>query len=174
MMLRWRMLYLERRAAYLQEQVARAPAPAPVVQGDPDADRWKWRARYLEARVRHLEQQPSAAPVAALAEPASKEPVLAPAPIRQKPAVMAAPRNGAPDDFTLIEDVSVLQQTTLYSLGVFHFDQIAAWSSENVAWVDHYLRLRGRIGDEEWVEQAQALARGGVRASRRLLAEEDA
>lgn len=172
MMLRWRMLYLERRAAYLQEEVARAPAPAPVVQGDPDTDRWKWRARFLEARVRHLEQQP--VPVAALSAPAPAETVPAPAPVRQKPDVLPAPRQGAPDDFTLIEDVSVLQQTTLYSLGVFHFDQIAAWSPANVAWVDHYLRLRGRIDGEEWVEQAQALARDGVGASRRVLADAEA
>jgi predicted flap endonuclease-1-like 5' DNA nuclease len=88
--------------------------------------------------------------------------------------MLPAPRNGAPDDFTLIEDVSVLQQTTLYSLGVFHFDQIAAWSAANVAWVDNYLRLRGRIDAEEWIEQADALAREGVGASRRMFVEEDA
>ena len=78
---------------------------------------------------------------------------------RRKPPVLAAPRNGAPDDLTLIEGVSALQQSTLYALGVYHFDQIAAWAPENVAWVDNYLRLRGRIDEEEWVEQAGSLAR---------------
>jgi NADH-quinone oxidoreductase subunit E len=66
-----------------------------------------------------------------------------------------------------------MQQTTLYSLGVFHFDQIAAWSEENVAWVDQYLRLQGRIGEEEWVEQARDLARDGPAAARRVLQDED-
>ncbi|MBK6705624.1 MAG: hypothetical protein IPG56_18900 [Caulobacteraceae bacterium] len=91
-----------------------------------------------------------------------------------KPPVLPAARNGAPDDLTLIEGVSLLQQTTMYSLGVFHFDQIAAWSEENVAWVDQYLRLQGRIGDEEWVEQAAELAAHGPAAARRALESEDA
>ena len=169
-LLRWRLLYLERRAAYLQGKAA-----PPVA--DPESDRWKWRARYLEARVRHLEprrvaQAPPETAPGAKAEPPTDS--SSPATRREKPHVLPAARNGAPDDFTLIEEVSVLQQTTLYSIGVFHFDQIAAWTPANVAWVDQYLRLRGRIDDEEWVEQARDLSRGGVDAARRMLAEEDA
>ncbi|MEZ5962099.1 MAG: hypothetical protein R3C30_16995 [Hyphomonadaceae bacterium] len=88
--------------------------------------------------------------------------------------MLPAARKGAPDDLTLIEGVSLLQQTTLYSLGIFHFDQIAAWSEENVAWVDQYLRLQGRIGEEEWLEQARELAAHGPAAARRALESEDA
>ena len=40
--------------------------------------------------------------------------------------------------------------------------------------VDQYLRLRGRIEDEEWVEQAADLAREGPAAARRIYEEEDA
>ena len=168
-LLRWRLLYLERRVAYLQGKAA-----TPAV--DPESDRWKWRTRYLEARVRHLEATPSA-PAPALLDTApgvGVEQPTEPAARSEKPNVLAAARNGAPDDFTLIEEVSVLQQTTLYSIGVFHFDQIAAWTPANVAWVDQYLRLRGRVDDEEWVEQACDLSLGGVDAARRTLAEEDA
>jgi predicted flap endonuclease-1-like 5' DNA nuclease len=32
--------------------------------------------------------------------------------------------------------------------------------------VDQYLRLQGRIDEEEWVDQAKALARDGVAAVR--------
>lgn len=182
MLLRWRLLYLERRVAYLQ---AAAPAAElvvePVVEAGPDPDRWKWRARYLEARVRHLEQRPVqtvTAPspdVAQRDEPEAAPRVAAP-PLsrRAKPPVLPAARNGAPDDLTLIEGVSLLQQTTMYSLGVFHFDQIAAWSQENVAWVDQYLRLQGRIGEEEWVEQAHELAAHGPAVARRALESEEA
>ena len=169
-LLRWRLLYLERRVAYLQDKTAQ-----PAV--DPAAERWKWRARYLEARVRHLEPRRVAQALPETAPGAKAEPPTdssSPATRREKPHVLPAARNGAPDDFTLIEEVSVLQQTTLYSIGVFHFDQIAAWTPANVAWVDQYLRLRGRIDDEEWVEQARDLSRGGVDAARRMLAEEDA
>jgi predicted flap endonuclease-1-like 5' DNA nuclease len=179
MLLRWRLLYLERRVAHLQAIPAAQPelvAALPEVQADPD--RWKWRARYLEARVRHLEQRPPqmvAAPVAAAEQEVAPVRVAAQTVARRsKPPVLPAARNGAPDDLTLIEGVSLLQQTTMYSLGVFHFDQIAAWSEENAAWVDQYLRLQGRIGDEEWVEQAGELAEHGPAAARRALESEDA
>ncbi|MBX3430786.1 MAG: hypothetical protein KF779_14475 [Hyphomonadaceae bacterium] len=176
-LLRWRLLYLERRVVHLQEAAGTQPAPvAPLLEAQADPDRWKWRARYLEARVRHLEQRPveTAAPLAALevAEPAR---ATAPPPARRaKPPVLPAARNGAPDDLTLIDGVSLLQQTTLYSLGVFHFDQIAAWSEENVAWVDQYLRLQGRIEEQEWLEQARELSAHGPAAARRALESEDA
>lgn len=171
-LLRWRTLYLERRCAHLQNDAASPPAvQAPSVVED--GERWKWRSRYLEARLRHIEQH-RAVPQA-IASPQAQPPPAHAAPSashRSKPPVLSGARNGAPDDFTLIDGVSSLQRTTLYSLGIFHFDQIAAWSAENVAWVDQYLRLGGRIESEEWVEQAANLARDGVSASRRLLADE--
>ncbi len=164
-LLRWRMLYLERRVEHLQN---RAPASAPMPEAKPDPEIWKWRARYLEARVRHMEQRAPA--VVSVAAPSLEEAMQSPPPVNVsgvKPPVLAAPRNGLPDDFTLIEGLSGLQQSTLNALGVFHFDQIAAWSPENVAWVDRYLYLRGRIEEEEWVEQAGELARDGVAGGRR-------
>jgi predicted flap endonuclease-1-like 5' DNA nuclease len=173
-LLRWRMLYLERRVAHLQKLAAEAAAqaPAPAAAAAPDPDRWKWRARYLEARVRHLEQRaPQAAPQEAPAPAIECAVVSAPAVPARKPPVLAAARDGAPDDLTLIEGVSPLQQTTLNAMGVFHFDQIAVWTPENVAWVDQYLRLKGRIADEEWVEQAADLARDGPAAARRVAEE---
>ncbi|MDZ4693466.1 hypothetical protein [Terricaulis sp.] len=187
-LLRWRLLYLERRVAHLQAQVPQgpqqlAPLAAPEQEAAPDPDRWKWRARYLESRVRHLEQRPVAVMPAAAplriadvdAEQKAPEPVNAapPATRRAKPPTLAAPRDGAPDDLTLIESISQMQQTTLYALGVFHFEQIAAWTPEHVAWVDQYLRLRGRIDEEEWLEQAADLARGGPAAARRVFEEQD-
>jgi hypothetical protein len=71
-LLRWRLLYLERRVAHLQagDNEAALSAVQPTVSGAAfDADRWKWRARYLEARVRHLEERAAAAPVPAPSAP---------------------------------------------------------------------------------------------------------
>lgn len=188
MLLRWRMLYLEKRVAYLQgEQVAAAPEPEPAAAMESEeGERWKWRARYLEARTRHLEQRLAEAPIAPSEPPsepapepsaaAAPEPPPLPPPTIQgeRPPKLAAPRGGLPDDLTLIEGVSGIQQRTLNSLGVFHFDQIAAWNPAHVAWVDRYLRLRGRIAEEEWVEQAHDLATHGVEAVRRLSEDADA
>ena len=172
-LLRWRMLYLERRLAHAQTlaEAQAQPAQASVAsapQANQDIDRWKWRARYLESRVRHLTSRlenrqpaPAAMPRPAAAPAANGEAQqtpLPPATPGERPPSLPAARNGAPDDFTLIEGVSALQQSTLNSMGVYHFDQIAAWTPANVAWVDQYLRLRGRISEEEWVEQAEDLA----------------
>jgi predicted flap endonuclease-1-like 5' DNA nuclease len=165
-LLRWRLLYLERRAAHARQ--ANMPSPDVVAA----AERLKWRARYLESRLRRLEPRPVAVPLAQVESSAA--PQMLPHADPAKPHTMAAARNGGPDDFTLIEAVSAMQQSTLYSIGVFHFEQIAAWSPANVAWVDQYLRLRGRIDEEQWVEQAGELAREGVAASRRALAETEA
>jgi predicted flap endonuclease-1-like 5' DNA nuclease len=175
-LLRWRLLYLERRVAHLQATASHAPvAPMPVLDAAPDFDRWKWRARYLESRVRHLEQRPpviAEAPRAVMADAEDAPPPAPPTRRGVKPPVLGSARNGAPDDFTLIEGVSLQQQSTLYSLGVFHFDQIAAWTPDHVAWVDNYLRLRGRIADQEWIDQADEIAREGPAAARRVSEDE--
>jgi len=187
---RWRMTYLEKRLAHAQ-----APAEEPAPPQDDlaaEADRLKWRTRYLESRVRHLDAlvaakpEPSAAPpVAQPTPPPAPEPEahadaveeeptpvpLVPAGAEERPPSLPAPRNGAPDDLSLIDGVSPMQRSTLNSLGIYHFEQIAKWTPANVAWVDQYLRLRGRISEEEWVEQADDLAREGP-AARRVLEDE--
>ena len=183
MLLRWRMLYLERRVSYLQQELGEAPELMPEAEPEFDteqAERWKWRSRYLEARVRHFEQrardaQMESQRLAARTIERDPEPVYTPPSATPKrPNTLPAARNGAPDDLSLIAGVSVLQQSTLNSLGVFHFDQIAAWTPENVAWVDRHLRLRGRIEHQQWVEQADALARRGAAVGWRMREREDA
>ena len=53
------------------------------------------------------------------------------------------------------------QSTDEQSIRKILNDQIAAWNAEQRAWVDSYLNFRGRIDRDEWVKQADALARGG-------------
>ena len=90
MALRWRMLYLEKRVAHLQDELAAKPEPVAAVaaQAGPDPEVWKWRSRYLEARLRHLEQAPPA-PVVKAADALAEEPPPAPqAPRGVKPPVL--------------------------------------------------------------------------------------
>ena len=48
------------------------------------------------------------------------------------------------------------------SLGFYHFDQIAAWTASEIAWVDENLEgFKGRVTRDEWVSQAKVLASGG-------------
>ena len=50
----------------------------------------------------------------------------------------------------------------LHSLGIYHFDQIAAWGPEEIAWIDSNLEgFNGRVVRDDWVGQAKILAAGG-------------
>ena len=51
----------------------------------------------------------------------------------------------------------------MHGIGVFHFDQIAAWTEAEVAWADQNLvGFKGRVSRDNWVEQAKILAEGGT------------
>ena len=46
-------------------------------------------------------------------------------------------------------------------MGFFHFDQIAAWTADELAWVNSNLEgFKGRATRDEWVAQAKLLAAG--------------
>ena len=78
-----------------------------------------------------------------------------------KPAALTAARDGAADDLKLIKGVGPKMETLLNSLGFYHYDQIAAWTADEVSWVDQNLEgFKGRVSRDNWVTQAQALASG--------------
>jgi NADH-quinone oxidoreductase subunit E len=78
-----------------------------------------------------------------------------------RPAALAGARENGPDDLKLIRGVGPKLEALLHSLGFYHFDQIAAWSEAEVAWVDEHLEgFKGRVSRDGWVEQARALAAG--------------
>ena len=74
-----------------------------------------------------------------------------------RPLALDGPVEGTPDDLTLIGGIGPRIQDVLNSLGIFHYDQIADWSAENIAWIDDYLNFNGRVKREGWVEQAAVL-----------------
>ncbi|MEL7445223.1 MAG: hypothetical protein AAGK02_05340 [Pseudomonadota bacterium] len=75
-----------------------------------------------------------------------------------RPRIAAAV--GEPDDLTRIKGIGPKLNDLCHSLGVLRFDQIAAWSDADVAEVDQYLKIKGRITRDRWVEQAKLLAAG--------------
>ena len=77
-----------------------------------------------------------------------------------RPLGLAAARGGKPDDLKLIKGVGKQNEERLHALGVWHFEQVAAWTPDNVKWIGSYLSFPGRIDREEWIAQAAALARG--------------
>jgi predicted flap endonuclease-1-like 5' DNA nuclease len=76
-----------------------------------------------------------------------------------RPAGLDAPRGGAPDDLKKIKGVGPKLEKLVHAMGYYHFDQIAAWSSAEIAWVDDNLEgFKGRVTRDEWVSQAAILA----------------
>ena len=60
-----------------------------------------------------------------------------------------------------IKGIGPVNERNLHALGVYHFDQIAGWSREQIRWVGTYLSFPGRIDREQWLAQAETLAHGG-------------
>jgi predicted flap endonuclease-1-like 5' DNA nuclease len=78
----------------------------------------------------------------------------------ERPPGLAGPRGGKADDLKLIRGIGKQNEGRLHGLGIWHFDQISAWSKQQVLWVGSYLAFPGRIEREEWVKQARQLAAG--------------
>ena len=80
----------------------------------------------------------------------------------EKPATLSAAREGGADDLKQIKGVGPKMEGMLNTMGFFHFDQVAAWTDQEVAWVDANLEgFKGRVSRDNWVEQAKILAAGG-------------
>jgi NADH-quinone oxidoreductase subunit E len=77
-----------------------------------------------------------------------------------RPAGIEKP--AAVDDLKMISGVGPKNEEILNSLGIYTFAQIASWKEAERVWVDSYLNFKGRIDRDDWVKQADALARGGA------------
>ncbi len=78
-----------------------------------------------------------------------------------EPELLKEPRGGTADDFSLIWGVADKLVDKLHAIGIWHFDQIAKWTPENVAWFESQLDgFKGRVMRDKWIEQAGKLASG--------------
>ncbi|QQA44514.1 50S ribosomal protein L21 [Pelagovum pacificum] len=79
--------------------------------------------------------------------------------VGSKPSnLLDAARDGKADDLKKISGVGPKLEGLLHENGVFHFDQIAAWGPEEVAYMDDRLSFKGRIERDNWIEQATQFA----------------
>lgn len=147
------------------------------------ADLQSCRALQVEkdARIAKLQADLDAAP--SMPAPATVPPALVPdapavvpdfkadtsvedAEVGIKPATLDAPRDGLPDDLKQIKGVGLKMEKLCNALGFWHFEQIADWTPQEVAWVDANLQgFKGRVSRDEWVAQAKILAAGGQTVS---------
>jgi predicted flap endonuclease-1-like 5' DNA nuclease len=76
-----------------------------------------------------------------------------------RPAV----HDGPPDNLLLLKGVGPKVNAILMQQGVTRFDQIAAWTADDVARIDAHLgAFKGRIERDNWIEQAKLLAAGAI------------
>ncbi|MCT4557919.1 MAG: fused NADH-quinone oxidoreductase subunit E/endonuclease, partial [Pelagimonas sp.] len=80
----------------------------------------------------------------------------------EKPQQLSEAREGGADNLKEIKGVGPKLESLLNEMGFYHFDQIAAWTDQEVAWVNANLKgFKGRVSRDNWVEQAKILAAGG-------------
>lgn len=133
------------------------PAPQPVRAPEP--------VKFAEPVA--VAPAPLAVPVAAPLAPPKPAPVVAPVAVAAAAltAIGIPAAIGKADDLLQLKGVGPKLNTLLNSLGVTRFDQIAAWAAKEIGIVDGHLgSFKGRIGRDEWVEQAGLLATGKIAA----------
>ena len=82
-------------------------------------------------------------------------------PIFQAPA-------GQKDDLKLISGVGPVMESRLNAAGITTWAQLAEMSSDDVAKLESHLSFPGRVARDQWIKQAEALARGGAEEYRRV------
>lgn len=169
--LAWRNRHLESRVRFLEGKLADVETDGTGARQSEDqndeATRLRWRNRYLEGRVKYLEEElvrtggfttGRAAPSAAPQPEAAAKPK---GPEGEKPELLDTPREDRADDLKLISGIGPKLEQKLNSIGIWHHDQVAAWTQPNIDWVNAAISFRGRIEREKWVPQAKQLVQDG-------------
>ena len=86
------------------------------------------------------------------------------APAARISGALSAPRGGKADRLILIKGIGPVNERKLNEHGIFHFEQIAAWTQADVAAAEAYLAFDGRIAREDWIGQAARLAQSAAAA----------
>ena len=164
--LRWRNRYLEGRLAYFEEtleneavdepsepegteEVAAETEPAETVEEATDAE---------DEAVEEPDLEP-APTVVATDDP---DPDVHPSEAMLaeldgvQPEHVEKPKNGG-DDLTAITGIGPRIAEVLNGLGIWTYQQIAAWQPEHATWVENHLSFKGRVGRENWITQASEL-----------------
>ncbi len=80
--------------------------------------------------------------------------------VDNKPLILSSPRPSGKDKLIKIKGIDLKVEKDLNKLGIFHFNQIAAWSNKNCDWIEEFLLLPGTAKKNQWIEQAKILEAG--------------
>lgn len=78
----------------------------------------------------------------------------------KKPRALKTARKSGADDLKVIKGIGPELEKLCNKLGFFHYDQIAKWTKDEIAWVDENLEgFKGRVTRDKWVAQAKKLVK---------------
>lgn len=117
------------------------------------------------------EPKPDSAPMQTLASavegldiiPAFPELPTAPQPVEIKPELDAKlglvykTPPSKPDDLTKMKGIAKVLEQRLHEFGIYTYEQIAAWTEDQIKELSSRLAFKDRIHREKWVEQAKRL-----------------
>jgi predicted flap endonuclease-1-like 5' DNA nuclease len=139
-----------------------APSPPEPKQAPEPAVKPKSTAPTRSARNKIAAPKPTAGKALKAKKTAPKK-TAAPAAAAPVTAIGVPGAIGPADSLLQIKGLGPKLNTLLDGLGITRFDQIAAWSAEDVAKVDEHLgAFKGRIERDSWIEQAGFLAKGAI------------
>lgn len=75
-----------------------------------------------------------------------------------KPLVLSS--SNKKDNLKKIKGIDEKLEEELYKLGIFHYEQIASWTSKNIKWIEGFLNMQDYVKANQWVEQAKILKTG--------------
>lgn len=140
---------------------AKPAAKAPAAKADDEAKPAKKSAGEKAAAKKQAEKPAE--------KPAGKK-AAAPETKSAKAEAAAKPADGAPklydkapadaDDLTRLDGVGPKSAEALNELGVYKFAQMAAWTPEQIDWIDERVKVKKLFERDGWTDALKALAKG--------------
>lgn len=75
----------------------------------------------------------------------------------KKPVLLSEPHNGEKDNLTKIKGIGPKVEEKLNAAGIYHFEQIATWTEENMIWLETHTLFSSRVKKEAWITGSKAL-----------------
>ena len=73
-----------------------------------------------------------------------------------KPELLTVARDGKKDKLTEIKGIGPKVEEQLNKAGIYHFDQIANWTNENIKWLEINTTFAHRAKKDLWVIQSKS------------------
>jgi NADH-quinone oxidoreductase subunit E len=151
-----------------QRDVAEESAPA--IKGPPGAEKVTEAKAEAERKQANASAKADGEPNRAMREdatgaesPAGKiDGGAATGPRKSPRKLFDAPAGVAADDLKLISGVGPVLERNMNAVGITTWAQVARLTPEQIAAVEGELGFKGRVARDRWLEQADALATGGV------------